>query len=1062
MRGRSLGSYIYALISLIAQAQASGTNPTVSTTSVIADDPNADFTSATDVKQDDIAFSSEHETTKLDVWSSFRQSAEVCSLDDDRDLELQPQPESLPTLSSDSTAIPEAIETPEPFISFEEWKKIKQAEEDERDSQEAEGASETQIEEDSSSTSLGIVDSPTEVAPDEPKRNHSSKSSSNSSVASQHSKVKGKNDSNTSTSLNSSQQTTSSPPISSSSPAAVVYHHNRYNYASPDCSARIHSSSPQTQHASSLLHKSRDRYMLTPCKSKEHWVIIELCDEIRIEAVELSIWEFFSGVVREIRISVGGEDDEEFEDDPKDDVNGRSPKWKEVGSFVGKNVRGVQTFTLSQPTSFHRFIRLDFPSYYGTEYYCPVSQAKVYGMNQMEAFKWEQKRLSAASKGRNEAKEKEAEEKRIKEREEKEKKENDEKMKQHEREKELDALEKLLHEQAGRTVPDILTATAILSKFEETVKTKSSISAPSSTISTALINKMASASNASSQASGSASDHRSANSTTSSSPPTVQATTKIAGESSVSSSPSSTSSTTSSTYSRSPPPRSDSSESIYAFIIRRLNDLEGNSTLVARYIEEQAKVMRHMLTRVEKGWEDWKGDWEGEDRGRWEQERMRQEDRLGKIISQLEQQRSSFEEERKILQSQMRGLAEELGYERRRGLAQLFVMFIIIILGVISRSSTIDAVLKPLLAEAKRRRSIYGRKSFSGPLTGLKIDMGIGRPPAIIGQGRPKSLSDINDILRQTHQYNGFDRANSPTSPTPTNNTATSSNTPTNKTRSHNKSNSNYGSPRRSGTPTSSSLRQRRFPPGITNNNIRSVSATDQIPLSSSTSSTSIRSPIPNGHIHSNLLNPRQMGSSSLLSSSNPTPMGKPNAGGGGGGGGGNGHNGSMRKLAKSSHLHIIDTTDKQRKSKSSPKPQYDHVSYSSNSQNPRRSSQVFHNGHLLSSSPPTDEVSPFTTDDYQIQLPDQPSLDHPSTSINSDWATDLDVDTENDTEASVSEVEDNIEDSQNNEFATINANLKARNGSESDEMIKNELKEIWNPSPNTIDIDKSNSNNKQ
>lgn len=107
----------------------------------------------------------------------------------------------------------------------------------------------------------------------------------------------------------------------------VVTSHSKYNYASPDCSARIHSSSPQTQHATGLLHKSRDRYMLTPCKADQHWVIVELCDEIRMEAFEVSVWEFFSGVVREFRVSVGAEEESE---------------WEEVGLFTGKNVRGAQ------------------------------------------------------------------------------------------------------------------------------------------------------------------------------------------------------------------------------------------------------------------------------------------------------------------------------------------------------------------------------------------------------------------------------------------------------------------------------------------------------------------------------------------------------------------------------------------------------------------------------------------------------------------------------------------------------------------------------------------------
>lgn len=68
--------------------------------------------------------------------------------------------------------------------------------------------------------------------------------------------------------------------------------------------------------------------MLTPCKADEHWVTIELCDEIRVEAVEVAVWEFFSGIVREVVLSaVAGEEGEEE---------------VKLGTFIGKNVRGVQ------------------------------------------------------------------------------------------------------------------------------------------------------------------------------------------------------------------------------------------------------------------------------------------------------------------------------------------------------------------------------------------------------------------------------------------------------------------------------------------------------------------------------------------------------------------------------------------------------------------------------------------------------------------------------------------------------------------------------------------------
>lgn len=169
------------------------------------------------------------------------------------------------------------------FVSFEEWKRIRQAEED---SQPPEGPKET-------TTNDSATDQKEKPSSEPPEH--------------------------------------SEPVVEVDIPKASG---NRYNYASPDCSARIHSASPQTQHASAILHKSRDRYMLTPCKSDQHYVIVELCDEIRIESLEIAVWEFFSGVVRDVKLSVGEDGDE------KD--------WKEVASFVARNVRGAQVSVTGQ------------------------------------------------------------------------------------------------------------------------------------------------------------------------------------------------------------------------------------------------------------------------------------------------------------------------------------------------------------------------------------------------------------------------------------------------------------------------------------------------------------------------------------------------------------------------------------------------------------------------------------------------------------------------------------------------------------------------------------------
>lgn len=38
---------------------------------------------------------------------------------------------------------------------------------------------------------------------------------------------------------------------------------------------------------------------------------------------------------------------------------------------------------------FYRYLRIEFHSYYGSEYYCPVSLVRVYGLTHLEEWKWE-------------------------------------------------------------------------------------------------------------------------------------------------------------------------------------------------------------------------------------------------------------------------------------------------------------------------------------------------------------------------------------------------------------------------------------------------------------------------------------------------------------------------------------------------------------------------------------------------------------------------------------------------------------------------------------------------
>ena len=154
---------------------------------------------------------------------------------------------------------------------------------------------------------------------------------------------------------------------------------DRFNYASLDCSARIHTSHRSAKSASSILSSKRDRYMLTPCNAQEkQFVAVELCDDIRIDTVQLANFEFFSGVFKDFTVSVAKT--------YTADVDG----WIHVGTYKAKNVRGVQSF--HPPTSlrdFYRYIRIDFETHYGNEYFCPVSLLRVYGLTHLEQWKWD-------------------------------------------------------------------------------------------------------------------------------------------------------------------------------------------------------------------------------------------------------------------------------------------------------------------------------------------------------------------------------------------------------------------------------------------------------------------------------------------------------------------------------------------------------------------------------------------------------------------------------------------------------------------------------------------------
>jgi hypothetical protein len=104
---------------------------------------------------------------------------------------------------------------------------------------------------------------------------------------------------------------------------------DRFNYASLDCSARVHATHKGAKSSASILSSKKDRYMLSPCqKSSAHqFVVVELCEDIKIDTVQMANFEFFSGVFKDFSVSVAKT------------YNG---PWADAGTYRAKNIRGVQ------------------------------------------------------------------------------------------------------------------------------------------------------------------------------------------------------------------------------------------------------------------------------------------------------------------------------------------------------------------------------------------------------------------------------------------------------------------------------------------------------------------------------------------------------------------------------------------------------------------------------------------------------------------------------------------------------------------------------------------------
>ncbi|TPX68496.1 hypothetical protein SpCBS45565_g03095 [Spizellomyces sp. 'palustris'] len=158
----------------------------------------------------------------------------------------------------------------------------------------------------------------------------------------------------------------------------------RFNYASFDCGALILANNRGANSATSILHNNKDAYMLNKCSAKR-FVVVELCEDILVDTVMLANFEFFSSMFKDFQIYASDRYP------PKDN------EWTLLGQFRAKNIRDFQYFKVHNPRIWARYLRVNFLSEYGHEYYCPLSMLRVYGTTMMEEMKAEEDNLAITS-----------------------------------------------------------------------------------------------------------------------------------------------------------------------------------------------------------------------------------------------------------------------------------------------------------------------------------------------------------------------------------------------------------------------------------------------------------------------------------------------------------------------------------------------------------------------------------------------------------------------------------------------------------------------------------------
>ena len=143
------------------------------------------------------------------------------------------------------------------------------------------------------------------------------------------------------------------------------------NYADNSCGSKIVDSKKEFKNSGTILNNNKDLYAMIPCEGAI-WFVVELCDTIQINALQLANYELFSSSIKEFKVYTA----ETYP--PKE--------WKHLGTFETVNSRQIQKFDIENHGDYSKYVRFEKITSRGKEHFCVLSTFEVLGMSMVDEY----------------------------------------------------------------------------------------------------------------------------------------------------------------------------------------------------------------------------------------------------------------------------------------------------------------------------------------------------------------------------------------------------------------------------------------------------------------------------------------------------------------------------------------------------------------------------------------------------------------------------------------------------------------------------------------------------